>query len=114
MIAAAPRGESGSAGERGRRSTSTGAGVRSAEQILDAVRAIPPGFVCTYGDLAPGSPRVGAVLLSPFIKPGTVSATPYNHYSSLASWESLFGLRRLADAASAPHTFGADVFTAAN
>ena len=63
MIAAAPRGESGSAGERGRRSTSTGAGVRSAEQILDAVRAIPPGFVCTYGDLAPGSPRhAGRVL----------------------------------------------------
>ncbi len=60
-----------------------------------------------------GGGRVGAVLLSPFIKPGTVSTVPYNHYSSLASWESLLGLARLADAASVPATFGADVFTAA-
>jgi phosphatidylinositol-3-phosphatase len=50
---------------------------------------------------------------SPFIKPGTASRTPYNHYSSLASWESVFGLARLADAASVPSTFGADVYTAA-
>jgi hypothetical protein len=52
------------------------------------------------------------VLLSPFIKPGTVSTTAYNHYSSLASWESLLGLPRLAYAASVPSVFGADVFTA--
>jgi hypothetical protein len=64
------------------------------------------------GITGPGGGLVGAVLLSPFIRPGTVSATPYNHYSSLASWESLLGLPRLADAASAPATFGADVFTA--
>lgn len=65
------------------------------------------------GITGPGGGLVGAVLLSPFIKPGTVSTTPYNHYSSLASWESLLGLGRLADAASVPSTFGADVFTAA-
>jgi phosphatidylinositol-3-phosphatase len=65
------------------------------------------------GITGPGGGRVGAVLLSPFIKPGTVSTTPYNHYSSLASWESLFGLPRLAYAATVPSTFGADVFTAA-
>ncbi len=59
-----------------------------------------------------GGGRVGAVLLSPFIAPGTVSATDYNHYSSLASWETLFGLSKLADAARVPGTFGADVFTA--
>ncbi len=53
------------------------------------------------------------MLLSPFIEPGTVSTTPYNHYSSLASWESLLGLPRLAYAASVPATFGPDVFTAA-
>ena len=62
------------------------------------------------GITGPGGGRVGAVLLSPFIKPGTVSSTPYNHYSSLASWESIFGLPRLADAASVPAVFGADVF----
>ncbi len=62
------------------------------------------------GITGPGGGRVGAVLLSPFISPGTVSTTPYNHYSSLASWESIFGLSRLADAASVPAVFGADVF----
>jgi hypothetical protein len=65
------------------------------------------------GITGPGGGRVGAVLLSPFIKPGTVSTTSYNHYSSLASWESLFGLPRLAYAATVPTVFGADVFTAA-
>jgi hypothetical protein len=64
------------------------------------------------GITGPGGGLVGAVLLSPFITPGTVSTTPYNHYSSLASWESLLGLGRLADAATVPSTFGADVFTA--
>src|SRR5205807_2243597 len=65
------------------------------------------------GITGPGGGRVGAVLLSPFIKPGTVSSTAYNHYSSLATWETLLGVPRLADAASVPSTFGADVFTAA-
>jgi phosphatidylinositol-3-phosphatase len=65
------------------------------------------------GITGPGGGRVGAVLISPFIKPGTVSATPYNHYSALASFETLLGQPRLADAATAPAIFGADVFTAA-
>jgi phosphatidylinositol-3-phosphatase len=64
------------------------------------------------GVTGPGGGRVGAVLLSRFIKPGTISKRAYNHYSSLASWETLFGLARLADAATVPGTFGADVFTA--
>ena len=65
------------------------------------------------GITGPGGGRVGAVLLSPFIKPGTVSTTAYNHYSSLATWETLLGVPRLADAAAVPSRFGADVFTAA-
>lgn len=64
------------------------------------------------GITGPGGGRVGAVLLSPFIKPGTVSTTDYNHYSSLASWERVFGLQPLADAATVTSTFGSDVFTA--
>ena len=64
------------------------------------------------GITGPGGGRIGAVLLSQAIKPGTVSVTPYNHYSSLASWESLLGLPRLADAATVPSVFGADVFSA--
>jgi methylated-DNA-protein-cysteine methyltransferase-like protein len=31
---------------------------RARDQILDAVRAIPAGFVQTYGDLSPGAPRL--------------------------------------------------------
>ena len=64
------------------------------------------------GISGPGGGRVGAVLISPYIAPGTTVSTPYDHYSSLASWEQLFGLPALADAAGAPR-FGEDVFTAA-
>jgi phosphatidylinositol-3-phosphatase len=71
-----------------------------------------PGDSPLPGITGPGGGLVGAVLLSPFIAPGTVVDTPYNHYSSLASWETLFGLPRLADAASVPATFGSDIFTA--
>jgi hypothetical protein len=60
-----------------------------------------------------GTFRVGAVLLSPFIKQGTLSTTDYNHYSSLATWQSLLALPRLAFSAPVPTTFGSDVFTAA-
>ncbi len=60
----------------------------------------------------PGGGRVGAVLLSPFIKPGTVSTVNYNHYSMLRSFEDLFGLSHLGDA-SMPQvkSFGPDVYT---
>ncbi len=59
-----------------------------------------------------GGGRVGAVLLSPFIAPGTVSQTEYNHYSLLHSVEDIFGLPYLgfADDDQA-RSFGADVFT---
>jgi hypothetical protein len=63
------------------------------------------------GLLGPGGGKVGALLLSPFIAPGTVSTTSYNHYSSLASWESIFGLPRLGEASTVTTTFGSDVFT---
>ena len=46
-----------------------------------------------------GGGRVGAVLLSPFVKPGSVNDTPYNHYSLLRSTEDMFGLPHLAYAA---------------
>jgi len=33
------------------------------QRVIDAVRAIPEGFVRTYGDVSPGAPRfTGAVL----------------------------------------------------
>lgn len=58
-----------------------------------------------------GGDRIGAVLLSPFIHPGTVSDSPYNHYSLLRSIEDVFGLRHLGYAAKSDLApFGNDVF----
>jgi phosphatidylinositol-3-phosphatase len=62
------------------------------------------------GGTGPGGGRIGTVLVSPFIRAGTVSSVPYNHYSTLATIEQLFGLPRLGQAANAS-TFGSDVFT---
>src|SRR3954470_2700416 len=42
-----------------------------------------------------GGGKVGAVLISPFIKPGTVDSTDYNHYSFLRTVEDMFGLEHL-------------------
>ncbi len=42
-----------------------------------------------------GGGQVGAVLLSPFIKPGTNSASAYNHYALLASIEDIFGFSHI-------------------
>jgi hypothetical protein len=59
----------------------------------------------------PGGGRVGAVLLSPYIKPGSTNDSPYNHYSLLRSTEDLFGLSHLGFAAQDGLVpFGADVF----
>jgi phospholipase C len=72
-----------------------------------------PGAAHPPGWSGPGGGRVGAVLLSPFITGGTVSAEPYNHYSMLRWIEDLFGLASLGYAGDAQlTTFGADVFTA--
>jgi phosphatidylinositol-3-phosphatase len=60
-----------------------------------------------------GGGRVGGVALSPFIRPGTVSQTPYNHFSTLRTLQSMWGLPLLGYAASPnPGMFGRDVFTA--
>jgi hypothetical protein len=59
-----------------------------------------------------GGGRVGAVLLSRYIKAGGVNDTPYNHYSLLRSTEDLFGLSHLAYAANdGLKPFAEDVFT---
>lgn len=47
----------------------------------------------------PGGGRVGAIVLSPFTKPGSVNDTPYNHYSMLRSVEDFFGLDHIGYAA---------------
>jgi phosphatidylinositol-3-phosphatase len=60
----------------------------------------------------PGGGRTGAVVLSPFIKPGTVTDVPYNHYSMLRSIEDVFGLPYLGYAGMRGLAgFGADIYT---
>lgn len=39
-----------------------------------------------------GGDRIGALLLSPFVRPGSKSPIPYNHYSLLRSLEDIFRL----------------------
>ena len=46
-----------------------------------------------------GGGAVGALLLSPFVKAGTTSQEPYNHFSLLRTIEDLFGLSHLGYAA---------------
>lgn len=72
---------------------------------LSSVPLAGPGLI------GAGGGRIGAVLISPFIKPGTVSNVPYNHYSMLRSIEDIFGVDHLGYAAQpglAP--FGDDIF----
>jgi hypothetical protein len=64
------------------------------------------------GVLGPGGGRIGAVLVSRSIKPGTVSDRAYNHYALLRSIEDMFGLDHLGYAGRRGlEPFGPDVFT---
>jgi len=64
------------------------------------------------GLYGPGGGRVGAIVLSKYVKPGTVSTNAYNHYSQLRSFEDLFGLKHIGDAQQPQvHSFGPDVYT---
>jgi len=70
---------------------------------------VPNNALVTPG---PGGGKIGAVMLSRFIKPGTKSTKSYNHFSFLASMEKNFGLKKLGYAARPGlTTFGKDIFT---
>jgi len=61
-----------------------------------------PNTVNAGGSIpGPGGGRIGAVMVSPCIKPGTVTIDAYNHYSLLRSIEDNFGLPRLGFAGQA-------------
>jgi hypothetical protein len=63
------------------------------------------------GVVGPGGGRIGAVLVSRFIKPGTVSRIPYNHYSLLRSIEDFFAVDYLGYAGQQGlKGFGKDIF----
>lgn len=63
------------------------------------------------GITGPGGGKIGALVISPFIRKYTWSTTPYNHYSLLASLEEIFRLPKLgmADVDGLP-VFGLDVY----
>ena len=60
-----------------------------------------------------GGGKVGAVVLSPFVRARDSSKATYNHYSLLRTIEDVFGLGHLGDAKQPQvHPFGPDVYTA--
>ena len=60
----------------------------------------------------PGGGRIGAVVLSPYVRAGSASPQPYNHYSFLRSVEDLFGLEHLGYAGQdGLQPFGDDVYS---
>lgn len=79
---------------------------------LPAPAAEPPAT----GPVKPtgGGGRVGLLLISPFVEPGTTSETYFNHFSLLATIEELFGLEKLGYAAEPAITgFDESIFNAA-
>jgi phosphatidylinositol-3-phosphatase len=63
------------------------------------------------GIVGPGGGRIGAVLLSPYIRPGTISNISYNHYSMLRSIEDFFAVEHLGYAGQdGLKSFGRDTF----
>jgi hypothetical protein len=60
----------------------------------------------TYSFQSFGGDRTGTVLLSPFLKPGTISNTPFNHYSLLKSLESIFDTHEYLGYAAQPGLVG--------
>jgi hypothetical protein len=68
-----------------------------------------PGLLEQFVINGIGGDQVGALLLSPFIKPGSTSNVPYNHYSMLRSLEDIFRLdEHLGYAAQPNPTIGND------
>jgi len=59
-----------------------------------------------------GGDRTGAVLISPYIRPGTVTSTPYNHYALLKTLEDIFQVGEYLGYANQPGLvpFGTDIF----
>ncbi len=79
--------------------------------VPDAAKVFGLTITGTVGNSGGG--QTGTVLLSPFIKPGTVSTVGYNHYFTLHSIEDYFGLPYLGFAGY-PGTadFGPEIFGA--
>ena len=82
-----------------------GPNIKPGSMVLENIDTGP-------GIVGPGGGKIGAVLISRFIKPGTVSNTAYNHYSLLRTIEDFFGVGHLGYAGQKGlKAFGADIFT---
>ncbi|WP_194923666.1 alkaline phosphatase family protein [Catenulispora pinisilvae] len=73
--------------------TDTAQSVVACCDELPGPNTTQPGDQAFGQDTTPGGGITGAVMISRFIKPGSVSAQPYNHYSWLRSMEDLFGVK---------------------
>ena len=87
--------------------TPTGVGLEHHAQRRGRTRAIlAPGQTADplydATDATPGGGDTGSVLISPLIKPGTVSNTFYNHYSWLRTMEDIFEVSAGHDHAALP------------
>ncbi|WP_157882030.1 alkaline phosphatase family protein [Streptomyces rubellomurinus] len=72
--------------------TDTAQSVVACCNELPGPNTTQPGFQAFGQDTTPGGGITGAVLISRYIKPGSVSDQPYNHYSWLRSMEDLYGI----------------------
>jgi hypothetical protein len=99
--------------------TDTAQSVVACCNELPGPNTTQPGDQAFGQDTTPGGGITGAVMISRFIKPGSVSAQPYDHYSWLRSTEDLFGVKHGGTdgkghlgyaAADGLRPFGGDVF----
>jgi hypothetical protein len=72
--------------------------ANTAQSVVACCNELPgpnttqPGDLAFNQDTTPGGGITGAVVISRFVRPGSVSDQPYNHYSWLRSMEDLFGI----------------------
>jgi hypothetical protein len=77
--------------------------------VPTAAKAFGLSITGSVGDSGGG--KTGTLLISPYIRPGTISTVGYNHYYMLHAIEDFFGLSYLGYAAYPGTTgFGKDVF----
>lgn len=87
-------------------------GPNLGEKYPTVVTQTSHGRRVTKKTLSFGGDRPGALLLSKFIRPGTISNVPYNHYSLLKSLEEIFGIHEYLGYAGQKGltAFGRDIF----
>jgi hypothetical protein len=91
---------------------SEGVGPNGVENATACCNEQPGPNIAMPGGNGPGGGRVAGVAISRFIKPGTVSSVPYNHYSMLKTVEQIFGLPFLGFAGqSGLSSWAGDIFS---